>query len=73
MLKRNETDRFPCFLHLVSSLREFSYRALCSPPYVYPFSYSDLEEATGVEEPVLWEAPLKGTVHPEAHQVKELI
>ena len=43
------------------------------PPYLCPFSYSNLEEAEGVEELGHWEAPLEGTVHPEAHKVKELI
>ena len=61
------------FLTLVRVWEDFSYGASCSPPYLCPFLDSNLEEAEGLEEPEHWEAPLEGIVHPEAHQVKELI
>ena len=37
MLKENETDRFTYFSKPCLSLREFSYRASCSPPSDAPF------------------------------------
>ena len=72
LLKKNETYCFSYFSKPCWSLGGFSYRALCSPPYLHPFSDFTFEEVVGAEELVHWEALLEGKLDSEVPQVKEL-
>ena len=69
--KKNETDCFSYFSKPCWSFGGFSYRASCSPPYLYPFSDFTFEEVVEAEEPVHWEAPIEGKLDPEVPPVKE--
>ena len=78
--KKMRPTVFHTFLNLVGVWEDFTTELYAHPPppppppppYLHSFLDFTFEEVVGVEEPVHWEAPLKGNLDSEVPRVKKL-